>query len=391
MILLYELSQTGLSHSPFTSSFAQSVAYALPGQEIVVYSRASHLAAAFADLDPGLARRFALKPIVPENFCAAAGPFAAIWRNLRVLHDTYATWRSQSPLVIFLTGEPQQIWAAKLMKRLAPDFRCHLVLHGDVNSVVARRSRNPVNRLTDYNGSIGLLNHPDIRFIALESHIKTNLAALFPSAAACIDVVHHPCTPLLTDLPANTAVDGPIRFALLGIAGRSKGLDLFARLAKEITTTLPGAADFRLIGKVQPGYQQLDLDAISGPRPFSETWLPVDVFETELSSLHYVVLPYRMDYYAFAASGVLLDALRWRKPIIALRTPAVDELVRRFGEIGHVVDSYDEMAAVARRAVTDFDAQRYMVQQRNLDAAYHSRLPQEIATEYAAIVESRWG
>ena len=139
---------------------------------------------------------------------------------------------------------------------------------------------------------------------------------------------------------------------------------------------------FRLIGKLQGGSEQLDLSGISGPLPISTEWLPREVFDDELARLHYVVLPYNMDYYGLSASGVLLDVLRWRTPVIAFDTPVMRELGQRFGDIGHICSTEDEMAVVLNGVLGGFDAARYERQRRNLDAAYRSRLPDAAAAEY---------
>ena len=385
MILIYETLQTHASHAPFTRAFTQMVAHACPDQRIIVHARESHLRAAFGEAD-ALLDRHLTQQVISEN--------AGGWdlpRTLRLLHTTYGRSRRQRPLVIFLTSRPYHIWAAKLFKLCFAGFRCHLVLHGDINTIRQPRARNPFLRIADHFSSIAHANQADIRFLALETHIGANLAATIPAARDYIDVVHHPCVPGPAAWDSPVSVRGRLRFGLLGIAGRSKGLDVFARVASNVAPASVTGADFRLIGKVQPGWQDLDLSGISGPRPFSEDWLPRSLFEQELADLHYVILPYDMDYYALAASGVLLDALRWRKPIIAFNTPALHELTRCFGEIGHICKDEDEMLATVRGLVSGFDLNRYQAQRRNLDAAYLSRLPEAIAIEYARIVRSRWG
>jgi hypothetical protein len=183
-----------------------------------------------------------------------------------------------------------------------------------------------------------------------------------------------------------------MRFGLVGIAGRAKGLDVFARLARQMMVDAPEAAEFRLVGKLQPNTAGIDLSGISGPRPFTAEWLPRPVFEQEIAALRYIVLPYDKDYYALSASGVLLDALRWRKPIIAFRTPPLLELEARFGEIGHLCDSEAEMLAILSGLIGSEDGgARYEAQCSNLDAAYRSRLPAAIADEYVGVMRACWG
>lgn len=384
MIVLYDHVQSHVSHASFTCAFTQVVAEACPGRRIVVRARPSHLRAAFAETSAILDGRLT-QEIIPEN-----EPGPTVGQTLRFLRDA---WRASKPpkMVIFLSARPAEIWAAKLFRRWCDAFRCHLVLHGDVGSIRQPRSRNPARRIADFAGSMAWVNHPDVRFLALEKHISTNLAAALPAVGPFVDAIHHPYLP--DDAPFtwhSPPPEGRLRFGLLGIAGRSKGLDVFARVARRMMSEAPKAADFRLVGKVQRGWQDLDLSGISGPRPFSEDWLPRPVLERELANLDYLILPYNMDYYALSASGVLLDALRWRKPVIAFKMPALVEIGERFGDIGHICTDEDAMVATVRRLIGSFDPERYQAQRRNLDAAHRTRLPESVAHEYVDVLHSRW-
>ena len=123
--------------------------------------------------------------------------------------------------------------------------------------------------------------------------------------------------------------------------------------------------------------------------PLSPEWLPREVFDSELANLHYVVLPYNMDYYGLSASGVLLDVLRWRKPIVSFDTPVIRELVEQFGDIGHICA--DELTGEnLDTLLSSFDMERYQVQRTNLDAAYRSRLPETAAKAYSHMQQSCW-
>lgn len=389
MIFIYELVQTGVSHGPFTRAFLQTVAYAFPHEDMTVFARATHLSAVLDTPDPVLDAR--LKKVA---YPAPDVPHSAFWRRLwatfRFLRQTYTPVADQQPQVVFLSTEPHHIWAIRLFKLTQPGFRCHMVLHGDINSIKNPRSRNPLHRMLDYSTALGNYNQSDLRFIVLENHIRTNLATLMPATEHVVDVVRHPCLPDSAHWQDFQPVPGRMRFGLLGIAGRSKGLDVFARLAKSAVTTAPCHADFRLVGKVQAGNESLDMSGISGPLPFSPEWLPRAVFESEISALHYVVLPYNMEYYGLSASGVLQDVLRLRKPVIAFDTPVIRELAARFGDIGHICANEAEMAHAVNELLHHFDAERYAQQRRNVDAAYRSRLPDAAAAEYAQVQATCW-
>lgn len=388
MILFYELTQSGVSHAPFAHAFVHTIAHAYPDEPLTIHAQQSHLDSAFgkpdAVLDGRLTKVAYEQPVTrPNNF----------FRHFRAAYSLMQqTWTplEQRPQVIFLTSEPRQIWAMKAFRLLHPTFRCHMVMHGDLNNITLPRSRNPFVRALDYFSALSYANHPSVRFLTLETHIGANLVKRIPSAAPVTDVLRLPC--MQSDIPWQGA-DQPadtIRFGFLGIAGPSKGLDIFARMAREISRTERFKPDFRLIGKLQKSALDWDFTGISGPLPFSEQWLDRDLFESEVASLQYAILPYNMSYYGLASSGVLLDVLRWRKPVIALDTPVVRELEAMFGDIGYICADEQEMIATAENLLRDFDASRYARQRANLDAAYASRLPDALAPVYRKLQKECW-
>jgi glycosyltransferase involved in cell wall biosynthesis len=384
MVLFYELTQHGMSHAPLTRAFVEMVAHACPDEPLTIYAQPSHLEAAFGQPTALLDGRLTRLPYTPPS--SDPRDFWTLMTDiLGFLRKTYTPLRDRQPQVIFLTGQPHQIWAAKLYRMMTPGFRCHLVLHGDVHGIRYPRSRNPLVRARDYTTALGRGNHPDVRFIALETHIRTNIDKDIPGSADFIDVIRHPCMPADTAWQTLDPAERKVRFGLLGIAGKSKGLDVYARLALRARRDLARIPEFRLVGKLQNLSEQLDLSGISGPLPFSQDWLPRAVFDSELEQLHYVVLPYNMDYYSLSASGVLLDVLSWRRPVIAFDTPVIRELVERFGDIGTICRDEAELAAAVDALLDGVDPARYAQQQRNLDAAYRSRLPDAAAHEYVAL------
>ena len=198
MILFYELTQIGVSHAPFTRAFIETAARAFPDEALTIHAQRSHLDKALADLDPSLDARLARVPYQspsdnPRDFVKL------MLSTLSFLRRTYKPVRGEQPQVVFLTGEPHHIWAAKLYRMWNPGFRCHLVLHGDIHSIRGPRSRNPFTRLRDYLTAIGSANHPDVRMIALETHIRSNIDAIIPGSGRFIDVIRHPCQPAEVD------------------------------------------------------------------------------------------------------------------------------------------------------------------------------------------------
>lgn len=380
MILLYELLQTGVSHAAFTRAFTELAATARPDDPLMVMAEPGHLQAALGDFSGAVAARLTQAPLI--------SPPRGVWETARFVRRAIKDHPGPDNLFIFLSCDPNLIFVTKLLARLYPGFRCQLVFHGNVVSLSHPRSRNPLLRLRDLTSAIRRANHPSVQFIVLEHHIKDSLVGAVAVDPRFIEVAPHPCDER-KDSAARTEPrrpGSPVRFGLLGIAGRSKGLPIFARIA--CATLSSGLnADFRLIGKLLGDCGDIDLSGISGPHPFTSSWLPRDAFETEVAACDYIMLPYDNDYYRFAASGVFLDALIWRKPVICFPSGSVIRAFREFGPIGYLCEDEAEMQRVVAQLASSFDATTYRAQCEAVDAAHASRLSTNLASAYGQIVD----
>lgn len=68
-----------------------------------------------------------------------------------------------------------------------------------------------------------------------------------------------------------------------------------------------------------------------------------------MSELDYILLLYPTDTYRLIASGAILDCIRFRKPVIALRTDYFEYLFDKLGPFGILVNDIDEMAKEIER------------------------------------------
>jgi hypothetical protein len=75
-------------------------------------------------------------------------------------------------------------------------------------------------------------------------------------------------------------------------------------------------------------------------------------FCKSVEALDFLLFLYPTDTYKLIASGAILDCLRFRRPVIALRTDYFDYLFRKFGAFGYLADSMEELQTLLRRAST---------------------------------------
>jgi hypothetical protein len=175
-----------------------------------------------------------------------------------------------------------------------------------------------------------------------------------------------------------------LRVGLVGQATRDKGIDVFLQLAHGLRARHGDAIEFYLVGGAR---HDADLAAFAPlAHPVTAGGIPRAVFLERLAHLHYVLLPLRPEYYRLSASGALIDAVTWLKPVIATRMPIVTGLFERFGEIGHLCDDADGFRAVLEGLLANRDAARYRRQVDAMRRVRESRLPARLGLEYRAIV-----
>ena len=176
------------------------------------------------------------------------------------------------------------------------------------------------------------------------------------------------------------ALTNPVRIGLVGQATVAKGTTSFLTLARAFRRTLPDAVSFHLVGHPGAGFDSGAFDVLQDQRPYERLSRPK--FLKELHRLHYVCLPLQPAYYGLSASGALLDAVTWLKPILATRVPIIVDLFARFGDIGILCEDIDAMEHAIQSVVRNPDQARYNCQVANLRRIRASRMPDVLAFAY---------
>ncbi len=120
--------------------------------------------------------------------------------------------------------------------------------------------------------------------------------------------------------------------------------------------------------------------------PIPTLHIPRPEFIEKLRRLHYVCLLLQPGYYELSASGALLDAITWLRPIIATRVPIIVDLFERFGDIGDLCDDLDGMRTAITRLADNPDPARYDRQVANLRRVRGSREPGTLAADYRRMI-----
>jgi len=94
---------------------------------------------------------------------------------------------------------------------------------------------------------------------------------------------------------------------------------------------------------------------------------PIEELVSELQHASYLIMPYdKGSYGKTLISGTFYDAIKYLKPIIALNTNDFRYFFDRFGDLGYLCESVDEMKQVILDIMDDPPLKRYSEQQQCL-------------------------
>ena len=374
------------AHVPFNAGVVELIRLAYPDDEIAFFGEHEHVEQVRKQVGPLIASSVAWKAIVlcsrqTNYFIRLVSDIKNLNYVLRQLPHN-ATGR-----LVFTAADSSLIIAMKFMKRLGfLNIRVQAFLHGNLKSgIIGRRHRHPLRRFQEMKTALTLFGGSSIKFLLLEEGIREQILKRLPSLAGNIEVLEHP-------LPPNEGREGrhrlsrPIRFGFLGWATEMKGFPAFVNLAAAISKKYPGQAEFHVIGR---------LASVASSKPEMEFLATKPGFErlsredfTELiKQLHFIVMPYHLDYYELSPSGTLLDSIAWEIPIIATKLPIFKRVFETYGDVGYLFGDQKELMAVVANLVDEMDASRYNRQVSNLHGARESRTPAKLAFIYREICD----
>ncbi|MDO9710532.1 glycosyltransferase family protein [Paracraurococcus lichenis] len=388
MILIFETNWTDTVHAPGNSATTQVIARAWPEQQVLFHADPSHLEELRRDPALTALPNLRLVPIeIPSLWRnrPAVVSWARLQQEFRIVRAALRAAPAGEAHLVFLmsttaTGSFATAWAARLSGRRAAVQVC---LHGNLNDAFGWRSRNPLTRSIDMRASLDARYPVPLRFLVLEQGINVALTKRVSRAGPRTDALPLPINP--AEAAAEPArFSPPLRFGYVGLGTPDKGMDTFLRIADHIRTRHGDRASFVHVGRVPDGVDLAAFAALSLP-PMT-TRLSRAEFAERLGSLHYIVLPFRRGYYDLSASGAVIDALTWLRPIITMRVPLTEQMFADYGDIGLLCEDEAELQARIEEVILRPDPDRYARQVEALQRARATRDPAVLTAQYRRMV-----
>jgi hypothetical protein len=388
MITLCELSFVDGTHAPFNAGLLATIREAFPNEGLVFNGAAAHIVELRQQVGEPLADSISWKTIVPprpgaaylRRFCCELKIIRSLLRDAQ----QHLTW----PLIL-TSAYPSTVLALKFARSWGcRQIPVQVVLHG-MSGVVGRRYRHPIRRLQDTKTALTVMGNKGIKYLVLEENIRRTVLTSIPSLRPHIAVLEHPVS-VHEGGSQISDFSSPIQFGFLGLALKSKGFPLFVETAQAITARYEKHAEFHAIGRLaEEGKLAQRLDVLATKPTYAQ--LPRADFLAAISKVHFIVLPYDSAFYSLTASGVLLDAIAFQKPIIARKMPMFETMFEKHGDIGYLFDNDIELQGTIEEILQVKDKSRYQRQVCNLKNLRESRVPQALAKAYRGLYTAHVG
>jgi glycosyltransferase involved in cell wall biosynthesis len=379
MILFCELNFRGRAHVPFNAGLLATVRAAFPEESLFFWGAATHIEELKKELGQQLAGSVVWKIMLPPTPNAVYSQ--RFFQELTIMRTLFITIPHGSTSRLILTSaHPSTVVALKVARwfwsRHTP---LQIVLHG-MSGVIGKRYRNPIRRFQDMRTALMFLGNKNIQYLVLERSIRDTAVKNLPFLSDRIEALEHP---LCLNISSSQAVElsEPIRFGFLGLADKAKGFSVFVELANYVTGKFGQDAEFHAIGHMPANAFPMNGIHALATRPGTTLMDRAD-FIRRISLLHFVVLPHEAAAYTLTASGILLDAIAWEKPVIARRIPIFEAFFEKHGDIGYLFNDDLELRYIIEEILQTADKSRYHRQVLNLGSARKLRMPESLAASY---------
>jgi hypothetical protein len=385
MIVICEPQCVGFEHVEVNAALIAGMRYAFPQEEILFLAEKEHLERVSCTLEEHHVKIRSREISIPQRFLSNLRRLPTellLCKNIFDIARNNATNK-----VLFISITSSTLISIKALLRFYNEIECVAIPHNILNTITKRPSLKPTETPFWFRFWLSFGNMKRLRYLVLSPYIRERLSVLLPKIRKYVRSV---------DLPYFFAVEketrrsdsGPIRFGAFGAATRSKGADIFFTVAREILCShVRFVPEFVLVGHITDktigGLPEDSVIVESSDLPLSR-----EEFETRAKNVDYVLFLNRPNAYELVASGSLMDAFSYLRPIIALKQPLFEYYFKTMGDIGYLCESYGEIKEQILSILTNKPDERYRAQQCNILNGREQFSPLVVSSQLATLWNS---
>jgi hypothetical protein len=386
MIVICEPMCWGFEHASVNAALIGTVAEAFQDEELLFLAEAEHIRYVKNILDAhSVVVRYRETAIPPRTLVEKHQRFAPdfrLYRNVfRVAHKSCAN------TIIFCSVMSPGLISIKTLLRSYRDIACLAVLHHVLQEVTTVPSLQPHRLFFWLRLWLSIGNTHRLRYVILGPRIAERLKQYVPRMSSYVSTLDLPYF-FRDDVSPEPFADDVVRFGSYGVGSLEKGTDIFFRLAKEVqsakTTYTP---TFTLVGTV-PWKQLKDVPHRSVNIPSPDVPLDQEAYEKYCRNTDYALVFNRPSAYELRASGSILDAFSFLKPIIALKSPLSEYYFKKMGDIGYLCENSSAVKDTILDILETRPIERYRQQQENILTQRVQFSPAGLSLKFRSLLKS---
>ena len=172
-----------------------------------------------------------------------------------------------------------------------------------------------------------------------------------------------------------------IAIGIVGSVSKNKGFDNIKNFARAVKQS-GRQVEIYFMSRVEDASDIDSIEGIINLNPDNQ-FIPRAEYDKLVGKMDFIYFPYQADGYGLTASGAVFEAIINRKPIMAFHNNYFDYLFGRFGPMGILYSSYDEMVTrvntLTHKEITTF--------KENAEMAAEAIHPANLYGEFRSVLE----
>jgi len=277
--------------------------------------------------------------------------------------------------ILSLSTSVSSLICLKILSRRYPDIKIKTILHSDLERITLKNivrdfklGRFLYMSFVNLRLPMLLFNTNNLKYLVLGESIKSNLLKNLPALTKYAESIDHPYfyKPVKRDTCHISAI-----FPLLGSFGsihETKGGGLLLKLLAKLNDKYKNQTQFIICGNIQSNKINEKVKHYEFVKTLNNgsNFISADEYDKQAQLMDYCIFFYDKESYKLGASGAFWDAISYVKPIIALKNDYFEYYFKKFGNIGYLFDSYEELESKVISILSNPQQEQYNEQVQNL-------------------------
>lgn len=278
--------------------------------------------------------------------------------------------------ILFLYTTPFSLYFLKVFCTIYKSINIKTIIHSELEKIDLKEYllNTPKNKfqvffyvlLFGIRNPLKLPTPKNLKYVVYGKSIKKNLIKILPEIEN--SVIDIPLPTLYDNNIAPKSIDIPLKFGVIGQCSKAKNSSTISKLLKELTEIKVKNFQIIFTGYITDKllFKDLQDSQYVDPKHVSNSMVSDDERNKLLAQIDYALFTYKLNSYKYTASGALIDAINFEKPIIALSNDYVKSYFDIYGNIGYLCNSYEELKNKIITITKNFPQEEYEVQVKNI-------------------------